>query len=312
MSLIDDDKTMMQQALDLTHELKQSSPEIVSDGALNQGHAEDKFSILLDIEVTDIYDQEIIINPDLSVRELIHRIVIAFKLPLLDIAENPVHYILARYVQDSEEPTELDCEDEDGRELSISDYDIQPGDRIIVISVPIAGGASQPMAIGYLPAKRTLLQRLFGIHSKASYASAFVPDSICRNSSMMVQVYLYSDGERDKVCAEATRCDHITKEKAFAPLHTRLKVGDIITVHFRIHGLEIERSEKTIVWQGHYAKACFHVSIDDWKDDRLYGEIFISINHTIIGELDFITNVTSNQVTVEKTANVMLRHIAVH
>ena len=87
-----------------------------------------------------------------------------------------------------------------------------------------------------------------------------------------------------------------------------IKAGDKVTVHLRIQGLEIERTPKTIIWQGYYTKACFHVTIDDdWKDDKLYGEIFISINGTMIGELDFITDVISSYVEVEKTANIISR-----
>jgi hypothetical protein len=38
-----------------------------------------------------------------------------------------------------EEPVILEFEDEEGREMALIDYDIQPMDHLHLISVPIAG-----------------------------------------------------------------------------------------------------------------------------------------------------------------------------
>lgn len=313
LSIIANDKEKMQKLLDFSHQL--AYPTKCPGCEENTVHDDsdilkddDRFNILIDIEGSDISDQEITIDPYLSIRELRDEVVKAFHLPRFDNWENPIQYLLGFPGQHEEDPEILDFEDEDGREQCIMDYAVQPGDRFILLSVPIAGGGSQKMETTYLPKKKNLFQRIFGRKSDLSYASAFVPDTVSKGSSMMIQVYLYSDGERDTVCAEATQCDHLSSEKAFTPLQAKLKKGDQISIQLRIRGLYIERSEKTVIWQGDYTKVCFHAKVsENWKDNRLYGEIFISINNTMIGELDFITDVTSQEVEVERTANVISR-----
>ena len=42
-------------------------------------------------------------------------------------------------MEDDEEPAILEFEDENGREMALIDYDIQPMDHLHLISVPIAG-----------------------------------------------------------------------------------------------------------------------------------------------------------------------------
>ena len=42
-------------------------------------------------------------------------------------------------MEEGEEPEILEFEDEDGREQALIDYNIQPGDHLHLISVPIAG-----------------------------------------------------------------------------------------------------------------------------------------------------------------------------
>lgn len=312
LSIIANDKEKMQKLLDFSHQLADPTerPSCDENTVLDDSDIpnDDKFNIFIDIEGTDISDQEIIIDPYQSIRKLRDEIVKAFNQPRYDNGENPLQYLLGLAIQE-EEPMILDFEDEDGREQCILDYDVMPGDRFILLSVPIAGGGREKMETRYLPKKKNLFQRIFGRKSNLSYASAFLPDTVSRGNSMMIQVYLYSDGDRDRVCADATQCDHLSSEKAFTPLEAKLKKGDQIDILLRIGGLHIERSTKTIIWQGdYYRRVCFHAEIsENWKDDRLYGEIFISVNNTIIGELDFITDVTSENVEVERTANVISR-----
>ena len=62
-----------------------------------------------------------------------------FELPKLDNGGTPIQYLLGRLMDDDEEPTILDFEDEDGREQALIDYNIQPGDHLHLIKIPIAG-----------------------------------------------------------------------------------------------------------------------------------------------------------------------------
>ena len=307
LSIIANDQDKMQELLDFTNQLIESSQLIdISPTQELYDDYNNTFTILLDIDASGFKEYEYTIeDPTQTIREVRNNIVNDFNLPRVLTDEYPVEYLLGVDDPKGDDLSILDFEDEDGREQSLLDYNIQPGDLIHVIAVPIAGGYQQ-MRINYLPKKRSLLKRLFGRKTGVSFASAFLPDTVSRGSNMMIQVYLYNSGERDIVCAEATHCDRLTEEKSFVPLHIKLKQGDEINVKLRIRNLEIERSSKTIIWQGHYTKVCFQAKInDDWNDDNIYGEIFISINNTIIGELDFITNVISDYVDIEKTAKVI-------
>ena len=57
----------------------------------------------------------------------------------MDNGGNPIQYLLGKLMEDEEEPVILEFEDEDGREMALIDYDIQPMDHLHLISVPIAG-----------------------------------------------------------------------------------------------------------------------------------------------------------------------------
>ena len=55
------------------------------------------------------------------------------------VGGNPIQYLLGKLMDGDEEPAVLEFEDEDGREMALVDYDIQPMDHLHLISVPIAG-----------------------------------------------------------------------------------------------------------------------------------------------------------------------------
>ena len=78
-------------------------------------------------------------DPNKTIRDQIASIVAVFELPKLDNGGTPIQYLLGRLMDDDEEPTILDFEDEDGREQALIDYNIQPGDHLHLIKIPIAG-----------------------------------------------------------------------------------------------------------------------------------------------------------------------------
>ena len=109
----------------------------------------------------------------------------------------------------------------------------------------------------------------------------------------MIQVYLYKDEERDTVCYDATRCDRRTEERAYSPLNFKLELGAFVDVNIRMQGIEVEKPHKVIVWQGVYTKANFYVEIpEDYNKDHVWGEVFLSVDGAILGELDFLTETT--------------------
>jgi len=100
----------------------------------------EEFIVSLTIDNTSYDEVEVkITDPNKSIREQINSIVQVFELPKLDNGGNPIQYLLGQILDDSNEPEILEFEDEDGREQCIMDYNIQPGDHLHLISVPIAG-----------------------------------------------------------------------------------------------------------------------------------------------------------------------------
>lgn len=100
----------------------------------------DEFIVSLTIDGTSFEEVEVkITDPNKTIRDQINSIVQVFELPKLDNGGNPIQYLLGQIMDDSSEPEILEFEDEDGREQCILDYNVQPGDHLHLISVPIAG-----------------------------------------------------------------------------------------------------------------------------------------------------------------------------
>lgn len=97
----------------------------------------DEFIINLTIDETSYEVKVTDVNK--TIRDQINSIVQVFELPKLDGGGNPVQYLLGMTYEDGGEQQILEFEDEDGREQCLLDYNIQPGDNLQLISVPIAG-----------------------------------------------------------------------------------------------------------------------------------------------------------------------------
>lgn len=105
----------------------------------NEEFFEDEFLITLTIDGTEYEEVEVkVTDPNKTIRDQISSIVQVFELPKIDGGGNPIQYLLGR-ITDDEEDEILEWEDEDGREMALVDYNVMPGDRLHLISVPIAG-----------------------------------------------------------------------------------------------------------------------------------------------------------------------------
>ena len=101
---------------------------------------DDEFIINLTIDGTEFEEVEVkVTDPNKTIRDQITSIVSVFELPKIDNGGNPIQYLLGQIMDEGEEPEILEFEDEDGREQALIDYNIQPGDNLHLISVPIAG-----------------------------------------------------------------------------------------------------------------------------------------------------------------------------
>ena len=274
----------------------------------NDEFYEDVFPIHLTIDGTSYEEVKVkVSDPYKTIRDLINSIVKVFELSKMDDGCNPIQYLLCQMLEDEEEPMILEFEDEDGREQCLMDYNVQPGDNLHLISVPIAGGCDQ-MKITCLPKRKGLIEKLFGKKANDVFSSVFAPHQVKKGSGMMIQVYLYKDEERDEVCYDATKCNKRSSERAYSPLNFKLNRGAFIDVNIRMQGIEIERPHKLIVWQGCYTSANFYVEIpENYNKNQVWGEVFLSVEGALLGELDFLTDITSDYSDQKETAIVSSR-----
>ena len=106
----------------------------------DQEFYQDEFIVMLTIDGTSYDEIEVkVTDPNKTIRDQINSIVQVFELPKMDNGGNPIQYLLAKLMEDDEEPVILEFEDENGREMALIDYEIQPMDHLHLISVPIAG-----------------------------------------------------------------------------------------------------------------------------------------------------------------------------
>lgn len=101
---------------------------------------EDELIVILTIDGTAYDEVEVkVSDPNKTIRDQIASIVAVFELPKIDNGGNPIQYLLGQMLENGEEPEVLEFEDENGREQALIDYNIQSGDHLHLISVPIAG-----------------------------------------------------------------------------------------------------------------------------------------------------------------------------
>ena len=99
---------------------------------------DDRFLIDLTIDGTEFENVCVeVTDPNRPIREQIERIVSVFELPKIDNGGNPMHYILGQIMEEGDEPTIIEFEDEEGREMSLVDHDVQPGDVLHLMSCAI-------------------------------------------------------------------------------------------------------------------------------------------------------------------------------
>ena len=105
----------------------------------NKQDYDDEFIVNLTIGGSPYEEVEVkVTDPQKTIRDQIASIVAVFELPKLDNGGNPIQYLLGQFMDDGEDKI-LEFEDVDGREQALIDYNIQPGDHLHLISVPIAG-----------------------------------------------------------------------------------------------------------------------------------------------------------------------------
>lgn len=137
-----------------------------------------------------------------------------------------------------------------------------------------------------------------GILSKLKVnSSIFAPIEAKKGDVMMVQVFLYKNGEEHAVACKAAEVDPEAERKNYTPLSVKLKKGDKVKVFMQVSNknVHIEESVQELIWQGHYIDCQFAVYVSEqFSASMLLGTVVLSVNGAPAGRMMFKTNVVDN------------------
>jgi len=146
------------------------------------------------------------------------------------------------------------------------------------------------------PSKTSIWKKMFGqLTNKEQdvYSSVFAPSEIAKNSHLLIQVYLHTYEEAERVLDLAQEVQKNAVRRDYIPLQCRLKTGDTVDVKAHIYGHSLLFSEqKRIRWQGSFSKCTFsYIVPDEINVNELCCKITMEINGIAIGEMMFVTQI---------------------
>ena len=104
----------------------------------------DPLIVNLTIEGTEYEDMEVAVsNPRKTIRQQVESIIKVFELPTNGYDGRPIDYFLGKMMMDDyeEEPFLMSFEDEDGKEMTLLDFDVKSGDHIALVRNVLYGSA---------------------------------------------------------------------------------------------------------------------------------------------------------------------------
>lgn len=144
------------------------------------------------------------------------------------------------------------------------------------------------------------------IQSKEAYASVFCPAKIQKKSHLLVQVYVHSFSETEKVIELSKESQKKAERRDYIPLAHNLRKGDKVDIQLNITGETLLKTEmKSLVWNGSFNKCTFDFFVPaDIEVNELSCKTILCVNNLPIGELVFTTtiaDISSNMLTEVKS-----------
>lgn len=127
-------------------------------------------------------------------------------------------------------------------------------------------------------------------------SSIFAPYETKRGDFMLVQVFLYKDGEERAVTCKATEVDPDARRQNYTPLSVKLKLGDKVKAKLSMSGkdIEVDESIQEMIWQGHYTDCQFGVFVpEEYKPSSMIGTVMLTVNDIPCGRMMFKTKIVS-------------------
>lgn len=129
------------------------------------------------------------------------------------------------------------------------------------------------------------------------YSSIFAPSEIKRNDYMMVQVFLYKEGDERYVACKANEVDPDAECKNYTPLSVGLKEGDKVKISLLVPNkdIQVEDSVQEITWQGRITDCQFAMYIsNEFNASTILATVVLSVNGAPVGRMMFKTKVVDN------------------
>ncbi len=128
-------------------------------------------------------------------------------------------------------------------------------------------------------------------------SSIFAPSEAKRGDYIMVQVFLYKNGEEQAVACKAAEVDSEAERKNYTPLSVKLRKGDKVKVSMQVSNkdVQVEETVQELIWQGHFIDCQFAVYVSEqFSASILLGTVVLSVNGAPVGRMMFKTNVVDN------------------
>lgn len=129
------------------------------------------------------------------------------------------------------------------------------------------------------------------------YSSIFAPSEIKRNDYMMVQVFLYKEGDERYVACKANEVDPDAECKNYTPLSVGLKEGDKVKISLLVPNkdIQVEDPVQEITWQGRITDCQFAMYIsNEFNASTILATVVLSVNGAPVGRMMFKTKVVDN------------------
>lgn len=150
-----------------------------------------------------------------------------------------------------------------------------------------------------------LKKMIFGKEKKQEYnnklqkvhSSIFAPSEIKRNDYMMVQVFLYKEGDERYVACKANEVDPDAECKNYTPLSVGLKEGDKVKISLLVPNkdIQVEDPVQEITWQGRITDCQFAMYIsNEFNASTILATVVLSVNGAPVGRMMFKTKVVDN------------------
>ena len=114
---------------------------------------------------------------------------------------------------------------------------------------------------------------------------------------MMVQVFLYKEGEERYVASKANEVDPDAERKNYTPLSVELKEGDKVKISLQVSNkdIQVEDPVQEITWQGRITDCQFAMYIsNEFNASTILATVVLSVNGAPVGRMMFKTKVVDN------------------